>query len=155
MPEMLTILSLKKFAFLCGYYLAAFFLPINQYIIAMFLLVVIDWLTGISAAIHLKEKVTHEGLYRTVVKLRDYLILIIASHLVTIYFFSSLKVPFETLAASYIGLVEFKSIIKNIETTSGLDIWSQINKFIPDAKFRKKTDKKPPEGGAGSTGEKQ
>lgn len=109
--------------------LVAVFAPVHSIMIVAGVLIVIDLLTGVIAAWKLKEKITSNGLKRTVVKMLVYQVAIITGFLVEKYMLDG---TFEVskIVAVVIGLVEAASILENLNKINGSPIFkSLINKI--------------------------
>lgn len=100
--------------------------PIHGVMIAVGFLIGADFITGVAAAVKRKEKITSRAMSRTVWKILCYQLAVISGFameqlLVDIF-------PVAKLAAAAIGLVEFKSLIENIKTITGVDLSSILAK---------------------------
>jgi phage-related holin len=109
-------------------YLAFFFAPISQILVAVGVLVFTDLITGIKAAKHRGEVIRSNGLQRTVGKTIFYFIAIMLSRVMELYFVQWL--PITNITAGYIALAEFKSNMENIGSYTGVDVWNYLKDKI-------------------------
>lgn len=121
----------------------SFFAPIKWLLVGALILVILDWITGVSASKKLGVKMKSVSLYRTIVKFKDYSILIMASHLMTKIFFPDAGIDFAKVAAGYIAFVEFKSYCENMKVITGNEIWDKIFEILPNINIFKKKDANP------------
>jgi len=102
--------------------LLAVFSPIQPLMAAVAALIVADTVTGIIAAYKRGEEIRSSGLSRAIVKLFVYQVVIVTGFLMETYIVTDLGVPIVKLLAGVIGVVEFKSLLENVETVTGLDL---------------------------------
>lgn len=121
----------------------SFFAPIKLLLIGALILVILDWITGVRASKKRGVKMKSVSLYRTIVKFKDYSILIMASHLMTKIFFTDAGIDFAKVAAGYIAFVEFKSYCENMKIITGNEIWDKIFEILPNINIFKKKDANP------------
>ena len=109
----------------------------------VFVMVFLDTVTGVMAASKRKEAVTSLGLRRTIVKLLEYLAVVIAA--VTLgNSFESWLFWLSEFTAAYVGLTEFKSLVENVGM---MDYWEKIkDRLMPSE--NDKNDSGSPHGGA-------
>lgn len=117
-------------------YILGFFVDIQHFIYLVLLLVGVDMVTGIIAATKRKDKINSRRMARTVEKLLLYLLTIISAQAVKVVIMDA--APITYIVASSIVLVEFKSIIENVESVTDVDIWSKIKHFFNSLKNNKK-----------------
>ena len=98
------------------------FAPIQPLMAAVAVLIVADTITGIIAAYKRGEEIRSSGLSRAVVKLFVYQVVIVTGFLMEQYIVPDLGVPVVKLLAGVIGVVEFKSLLENVESVTGLDL---------------------------------
>lgn len=120
MKELLTKLLLAIVAALA---------PIQAIIISVGLLIMADMITGILAARKRGEKISSAAMRRTVSKMLIYELAVVSGFLLEHYIMGGL-VPISKVVASVIGMVEFKSMLENINKITGLDLMSEILKKI-------------------------
>lgn len=94
------------------------FAPIKTIILAAFVMIMADLITGIIAAKKRGESVTSAGFSRTMVKTMVYQTAIIMGFLTETYLTGGL-IPVSKIITSYIGLTEITSIIENLNSISG------------------------------------
>jgi len=104
--------------------LSAFFSPIGPLLLTTGCMLVSDLCTGIFAAHRRKENIESAKMGRTVTKLTLYGAAIVLGHMMEVFLVN--WVPIAKITASIICTVEFKSILENIKTITGLDIFSAI-----------------------------
>lgn len=119
-----------KLISVAGAFLAAHFGQIDKYIVGVFILLVIDMVTGVRASVvKKKERVESRRLYRTVEKFVVYSLAIIASYVVEVIFISGDAIWEKGLtyvAAAIIAAVELRSVYENVSTIVGQDLWEAI-----------------------------
>lgn len=114
----------KAFLALVGGIVVAFLIPLIPFLGMVFVLVFVDFLTGIRAAKARKELITSGGMKRTIEKITLYFAAIMLSEGMSKVFFAG--APITYVVATYIALTEFKSNIENISTVTGIDLWKKI-----------------------------
>ena len=142
-PTAFTKASLLKYA---PAYLIFFFTPILILVGFVVLLVLLDVITGIKAASRRGEIISSRKMSTTVNKVVFYFIAIMSGRVMELLFtsisaVSEMQEPFIPIAqivAGYIGLVEFKSNIENIESITGIDLWKKITDRLTSFRFDKK-----------------
>lgn len=113
--------------------LAVFFAPIYPAIIAVGILITIDFITGLIAAKKQGVTITSKKMGATVTKMLVYNCLIFAAHLCEIYLFP--EIPFLKISLAFLAMTEFTSIAENFEKTTGKNLMILIRTYI-DNKFR-------------------
>lgn len=113
--------------------------PIKAVLITALILVAIDSLTGVWAAMKRGERITSAGFRRTVTKGLVYTIAILTAHLAGVFLFAG-AIPLVALVAGAIGLVEAKSIFENLSVIQGQNLF----KIVVD-RLGSQNDKRPPE----------
>lgn len=116
----------------------AVFAPIKAAIITVGILVFSDLVTGIWAAKKRGEKITSAKMRNTVSKLVIFEICLLLAFLTETYLVSNFF-PISKVAASYIGLVEFKSIIENLNAINGSPVFDKLLSLV-----NKKEDEQDP-----------
>lgn len=132
------IAYLKKTFLFVFVTVGSFMAPINPLILGVIILTGLDLSTGVRAARKRGEEINSTGFYRTVVKFKDYILLIVASHLLAVIFFPDMKIDFAKLAAGYIAYIEFRSFCENMKTITDNPVWDKIVQIIPDINVLKK-----------------
>jgi len=108
---------------------------------AVCVLVVIDMRTGRQAARHRGEDINSKGMRRSVGKIASYFYLMAAAFIMDEIFLKGLPVqePILYLASILCAAVEFKSISENVQTVTGVNLWSKVkDRILPNTS--KKTD---------------
>lgn len=108
---------------------------------AVCVLVVIDMRTGRQAARHRGEEINSKGMRRSVGKIASYFYLMVAAFIMDEIFLKGLPVsePILYLASILCAAVEFKSISENVQTVTGVNLWSKVKeRILPNTS--KKTD---------------
>ena len=92
----------------------------------VFVVVFLDTVTGVLAANRRKEVITSYGMRRTIVKLLEYLAVVIAA--VTLgNSFEGWLFWLPEFTAAYVGITEFKSVIENVGM---VDFWERVRERI-------------------------
>lgn len=107
----------------------AIFAPIKPAIITVGVMVALDLITGVWAANKRKEPITSNGLKQTVMKLMVFQIALITGFLTEKYLTGDL-VPITKIIAAFIGLVEYTSMLENLNEINGQPIFKSIIKKI-------------------------
>lgn len=117
--------------------------PIKMLMFSVGLLVLIDLILGVWAAISRKEKVTSQGLKRTVTKTLVYQLAVIVAHIIDTQLVPGMGVL--KIVSGLIAVTEVKSIFENLHTITGIDFWSaalhKLNthlKYLPKDEDEKK-----------------
>jgi len=107
----------------------SFMAPVWAFVFMAFVLVVVDFITGIRAAKKRGEKIRSRGLYRSIEKFALYFIAIAVSEHMSVTFFPS--VPVTEVVSFGICITEFFSFAENVETVTGVNIVRRVKKVIP------------------------
>ena len=112
--------------FLGQYWAAGIILlsPIKAALCAIIFIVLVDLILGIIRAKKQQIKITSNKLRRTLIKLLCYLLVFIVSYVLELYLIPFIELS--KIVASFIGLVEFKSILENLNIISGGKVWKAI-----------------------------
>jgi len=103
-------------------------MPVASFLAVGIVLVICDWITGLTAAKKRGDKITSRGLYRTVEKIVFYSMAIV---LVLIVEKSMLGTDWLVyLVSSYIALVELYSNLENISVITGTNILEVVKTAI-------------------------
>lgn len=95
--------------------------PIKMVIIMTLVLVVVDLITGVIAAVKRKEPITSAGFRRTTVKILVYELVVILGFLAETYLTGSV-IAISKIISSFIGLTELTSIAENLSDITGQPI---------------------------------
>lgn len=104
-----------------GITILAVLAPVQSLMFALCGLIAIDLVTGLWRARRAKEKITSNGLRRTVTKVLAYNLAIITGFILEQYFVGSI-LPAAKIIASFIAVTEVKSILENVSVITGLDL---------------------------------
>jgi len=135
------------FSIIAGY-AGAFLTPITSYLIAVFVLVCCDQLSGTWAAIKRGETLSSSAMWRTVEKIVFYLMAILLSEMMRKIFFPGIgeavaALPATFIVASFISFREFWSVLENISDITGIDIVGALSdKIRPLMKKEESENKK-------------
>lgn len=97
--------------------IAAIFAPIKSLLVTTAVMITVDLITGIWAAVNRKEHITSAGLRRTVSKILVYEVAIMLAYLAEHYM--SDIIPFVKMTSAMVSVVELKSIYENIDSIGG------------------------------------
>lgn len=128
--------------FWIGYFMGAlvwiggFLISIQHFIYLTLTLVVIDLITGVIAAWKRQDKIISRRMQRTIEKFVLYFLAIISAHAVKVVLMESAPVTY--VVVSSIVLVEFKSIIENVESVTDVDVWAKLKSIINSFQKNKK-----------------
>jgi hypothetical protein len=103
----------------------AVFVPVQGIIITVGVLVFADLFSGVLAAFKRREKILSKTMARSVYKMLAYQMVICTGYLLQVFILDDVM-PVAKLAASVIGLVEFKSILENVETITGQQVFNSL-----------------------------
>jgi phage-related holin len=116
-------------------FISAFLAPIKDAMIAVSVLIAIDFVFGIIAACKVKEAITSKKMSRTAIKLFVYQFLLISAHLCEQYLLS--WIPFVQITLGFFALVEFLSIGESFSKITGQNFLTYV-KGILMSKFKEK-----------------
>jgi phage-related holin len=117
-------------------FLLAYFSPIVPALATCGLLVAVDTITGIIAARKRGEKIQSKALYRIAPKLLSYNLLIITGFTVQNHMGVS-WIPFTDISTGVIALIEFKSILENVGSIIGKNVWDYVKELLNRRNFGK------------------
>lgn len=103
----------------------AVFAPVKSAIISVGVLVFSDLVLGLWAARKRKEAITSAKLRQTISKLVVFEICLMLAFIVEVYLLGGLF-PISKLAASYIGMIEFQSIVENLNDINGSPVFIKL-----------------------------
>lgn len=101
-----------------GLLVLAFFSPLKGVILTLILLICLDLITGLIAALKNKTKVTSAKLSRTVTKTLVYLFTIMLVQICAEYVILIDNIPITNMVASFIILTELQSVLENLNKLS-------------------------------------
>lgn len=93
--------------------------PMQPFILALFILIIIDFITGLYRAILLKQ-FTSRGLRRGIGKLITYFLLLIVGYQLALL--HPLLTWIHPALIAYLGLTEYESITENIAESGGIKL---------------------------------
>jgi phage-related holin len=103
-------------------------LPVRPVMIAVSVLIIADFITGVWASRKLKEPITSSGFKQTVIKTLAYQSAVVIAFVMETYLLEG--VPVVKVVAGLIALTEGKSFFENIHRITGVDFWSEaLNKL--------------------------
>ena len=105
-------------------YLSIVFSPIYMPVLWIGFFVFIDLMLALYLAKKKGEKITSKKMSNTVTKFLLYALTVICAHVIDTQFLNIDWLPAKTsqLAAGYIAIIEFKSILEKIESLNGLPL---------------------------------
>jgi phage-related holin len=109
--------------------LIAIILPIQKFLAIVVVMVVIDFITGIWAALVRKEKIRSRTMQRTTIKITVYLIALLTGHYIDVVFESIIQIVYAL--AGVIVLTEFKSVLENLSDIVGYDLVEKFASKLP------------------------
>ena len=118
---------------LLGSWILSAILPIGKFLILVVLLIVSDFITGILASQKNNEKLNSRRMSRTLSKSIAYMIAVLLSHAMDVTFIKGTALDSVSLAylvSFFICTIEFQSNIENIETITGINIWSKLSDYF-------------------------
>jgi len=107
-------------------YTVFFFSPIAWLTLGVGFFVAFDWVTGIVKAKKKNIPITSGGFFRTFVKFAMYSIAIISTRVLELLLHDKMDIPFASLLAGFIIVMEYKSIMENISEVVGVNLWEFI-----------------------------
>lgn len=99
--------------------------PIHSMMVASLVLIIIDLILGIWAAIKRKDKITSAALRRTISKILVYQLAIITGFVCETYLLNGI-LPVSKLVGGIVGLVEATSILENLNLINGEPIFKKL-----------------------------
>lgn len=113
-------------------YVIFFFSPIAWLVVGVGVMVTFDWIAGVAVAKKRREKIMSGGIYRTFIKFMLYSIGIVATRFMEILLRDQIQIPFASLLAGFILVIEYKSVMENISIATGVNLWTWIKDKIGD-----------------------
>jgi phage-related holin len=99
-------------------------LPVRPAIVAVSVLAIADFITGVWAAIKEKKPITSHGFRRTLAKMIAYQSAILVAFVLETYLLDGL--PVVKVITAMVGITEGKSFFENMFRITGIDFWSQV-----------------------------
>jgi hypothetical protein len=109
-------------------WISSFIISVATFLSFTFIIVLVDLYTGRMAAKHRGEAIMSSKYRNSVRKYILYMIGILISELFIRTF--TLPIPLTYMVAGVIALTEIKSIFENIETVTGVRLWSYIGEKL-------------------------
>lgn len=103
-------------------------MPIRPALVAVSVLVVADFITGLWASKKEGKPITSAGLKKTVVKTLAYQSAIVIAFVLETYLLDGM--PVIKVVTAMIGLTEGKSFFENMHRITGIDYWSEFLKRL-------------------------
>lgn len=113
----------------------AVFAPVIPVLLAMLALIGIDFVSGVWRSTKKGDKFTSNRAKRTVAKFALYVCAVLAAFLLETFIMPDVM-PITKMIAGFIGLVEVKSVLENVQSVTGVDFTSIINKLHGDNEKR-------------------
>lgn len=107
----------------------AVFAPAKPMLVTVGVLVIVDLITGILAARKRGEPITSSGLRRTVAKMFIFQAAVLMAFLTETYMTGDL-VPVCKIVSAFIGLVEYTSILENLNEINGSPIFQRLIRML-------------------------
>jgi phage-related holin len=104
--------------------------PLADICIAVVILILADWVTGLWKSYKCKRRFTSYRLRLSIGKLVTYLLAIYLAHLLDVMIITDLDLHLATYVAAYIGVTELVSIYENISVITGKELMKDIAKSI-------------------------
>ena len=121
--EKINLLLLNIIGFL-GIYLA----PVKDIMIAVSILVVLDFITGIMSARKKKIKITSRRFRQTISKTFVYQSTVIVAMVLEKYLMPG--IPAIKVVSTLIAITEIKSFFENVEILTGIDFWGKLTSKV-------------------------
>jgi phage-related holin len=117
----------------------AIFAPIKALLLVTGILIFSDLISGILSARKKGQKISSAGMRRTVTKVAVYNAAIMLGFLTETYMLDGF-LPLSKIAAGLISVVEFKSILENLDTINGNPIFKTLIEKLGSINDNKKTE---------------
>ena len=118
-------------------FLITYFTPIGPALLAMGCIISIDLILGLMAANKTGVKITSNKLSQTLIKSLVYMLLIIASFIITTTLVAWL--PLVQITLSFLAITEFLSLAENFQKITGLSFVKYLKNAI-EHKMKKHSD---------------
>lgn len=115
-----------------GIWMGAIMAPLYDVLGAVLLLIVIDFLTGIGAAIKVKEGISSKKMRNTLNKFLFYSLTLLAAHVVELKITPAL--PWLNIVSGFVALTELRSVFENFNRIFGLNLWNYVKGLIRQTK---------------------
>lgn len=118
--------SIKNWLFATSAYLFTIFAPIAKLMLAIGILVIADFITGVLAAKKRGEPITSKKMRPTIMKGLGYMIAIIVGFVMQHFFIKDFEVA--KIVAGLIAFIELKSLDENFKDITGKSLFTQFLK---------------------------
>lgn len=108
--------------------LAVFFVGILTAMIVMGFLIIADTVSGIIASVRAGEPFSSRKLANMASKFLLYQLVIISAHAIDLYMIGLPMLLTATLSG--LSLIEFTSIVENVDKATGINLWSYIRNIV-------------------------
>ena len=112
--------------------MVAMLLPIYNIMAAIVALIILDFISGVSAAIAVKDKFQASKIKKTVAKFIFYNVAVMSAFVVEK--FLAPELPLIKIVGAFIGMTEFFSILRNLKKILGLDFTKAIKLWLTGRK---------------------
>lgn len=109
-------------------WLVGHLVPVAGFMLVGAVLVISDWITGVTAANIKKERITSRGLLKSIRKIALYCLAIVLVVIVEVTFFQTKTIVY--VLASYIALVELYSNLENISIITGTNLLAVVRQAV-------------------------
>lgn len=129
---MLANINYQKYEGYFVKYIIFFFTPIIFLLLGIGVMVFFDMFSGMAVAKKKKEEITSAKMHRTFTKFFLYSMGIISTRLIEIFLQGEIHIPFASLMAGFIILIEYKSLMENISIVTGTNVWEWVKEKISE-----------------------
>lgn len=119
-----------QYCILFSEYMLFFFSPVGWLVCGVGIMISFDWLTGVIAASKRGERIISGGFYRTFIKFLMYAIGIVSTRMMELMLEDKISIPFASLLAGFIFVIEYKSVMENISKATGTDVWEFVKEKV-------------------------
>lgn len=123
-----------KYCLIFSEYMIFFFSPVGWLVMGVGIMITFDWVTGVVAASKNGEKIISGGFFRTFVKFVMYAIGIVATRMLEVFLAGKIEIPFASLLAGFIFVIEYKSVMENISKATGINVWEFVKDRVTSLK---------------------
>ena len=120
--------SLGYYALKFGFWAGTMVAPVAPILWTMVFLIVVDFITGVVAAIKKKQQVQSRKFFNTISKFFIYNLVILSAHFIGLHVIPDL--PMLKIVGGFIAITELKSIFENFSKIYGINIWEYVKEAI-------------------------
>jgi phage-related holin len=102
--------------------------PIYPVMITILILIIIDFISGVYAALRKHERISSKKIGNTVAKIILLNLGVLSSYLVETYIVP--EIPFVKVTAGFVALIELTSILENINKATGVNIITAFKRWL-------------------------